>query len=282
MAAMPLAIFYKPVDAVVASEFSNARIQRRLRFNLIFTNPLNVSLKEQRFWCYLPASVTPAQHLRDIQVSTLYQVENDVLGHHILKLSFESFPALAQKIVMVTADIELIPDAAPQVLHNTDKWLAAERFIESNDSRIQALAYELQRSTIKETAFAIYTWVKTQLNYAGYLAEELGALHALLYKRGDCTEYASLVVALARASKIPARMIGGYVTNHDLILKVYDYHNWAELYFDGAWQVVDAQKEHWLPSIDQYITFRVYRDVSFNSVGLAHRYRVQGDLQVAF
>lgn len=257
-------------------------VRRRLRFTLTFRNPLDRPLKDQRFWCYLSASATPTQRLRDVQVSTPHRLQDDALGHSILELSFDRFPPLAQKIVTVTVEVDLNAMAQPQALADPGAWLQAERFIESNDPRILALASELRREATMDTAHTIYEWVKGNMRYAGFLAEDLGALHALLHRRGDCTEYADLVVALARANKIPARMVGGYVTDRDLAPRPQDYHNWAEIYLEGAWRVVDAQKGNWLEPVNQYVPFRIYRDVLINSVELAHRYRLQGDLQVTF
>lgn len=268
--------------APAVTQAADTVVRRRLRFTLTFSNPLNSALEHQRFWCYLPASTTPTQRLRGVQVSTAYQLHDDALGHRILELSFDHLPALAQKIVTVTAEVELDAKAQPQALSDTSAWLAAERFIESDDPRIRTLATELRRATAMDTTRAIYEWVQGNIRYAGYLAEDLGALQTLLVRSGDCTEYADLVVALARANQIPARMIGGYVADHDLVPRPQDYHNWAEVYLEGAWRVVDAQKGNWLEPIRQYVTFRIHRDTVINQVGLAHRYRIQGDLQVAF
>ncbi|MFC5473796.1 transglutaminase-like domain-containing protein [Paraherbaspirillum soli] len=117
-------------------------------------------------------------------------------------------------------------------------------------------------------------------HYAGYIADDLWALWALLQRSGDCTEYAYLAVALARANGIPARMVGGYVTDRNIAPRAEEYHNWAELYVDGAWRLLDAQKENWLAPVQQYIAFRFYRDSVINPVGLAHRFNVSGEMQV--
>ena len=170
----------------------------------------------------------------------------------------------------------------PQLLGDSSTWLAAERFIESDDLRIRALASELHRSMKMDTARTIYEWVQSNMTYTGYLAEDLGALQALLHRRGDCTEYADLVVALARANGIPARMIGGYVVDRDLAPRPQDYHNWAEVYLEGAWRLVDAQKGNWLEPVNQYVAYRVYRDAPLNLIGLAHRYRLQWNFKVTF
>jgi hypothetical protein len=134
-------------------------VRRRLRFNLTFSNPLNHSLGMQQFWCYLPASAEPPQRLRSVQVSIPHQVRDDVLGHRILALSFDTFPALAQKLVMVTAEVEMGLVVQPSQLTDANVWLGAERYIESDDARICALAAELQRPTPTDTARAIYEWV---------------------------------------------------------------------------------------------------------------------------
>jgi transglutaminase-like putative cysteine protease len=256
--------------------------QRRLRFTIAFANPLAQPLEQQGFACYLPAQLAPGQVVRDIQASMPHRVSSDGLGHRILELDFERFPALGRKIVSVSATVELGAQDRKEALAAPSEWLRPERFIESGAAEIRGLAAALRRPDEFEGARAIYDWVKGNLAYAGYLAQDFGALHALNSRRGDCTEYADLVVALARANGIPGRMVGGYVLDRDSAPRPQDYHNWAELYLDGAWRLVDAQKENWLAPHEQYIAFRIYRDLASNAVGSAHRYQVRGQLQVAF
>jgi transglutaminase-like putative cysteine protease len=266
----------------VISQASEPLIRRRLRFTFVFSNPLSRALERQIFWCYLPVQTTAVQRLCDVQTSAPHRLLDDAQGHTIFELSFDHFPALAQKIVTVTSEVELAAQSRLQDLAQTRPWLGAERFIESDEPRLRALASTLRRSNQRDTVHAIYEWVQLNLIYAGYIPEDLGALQAFLQRRGDCTEYADLVVALARANGIPARMIGGYVTDHDLAPRPQDYHNWAEVYLEGAWRLVDAQKGNWWEPINQYVAFRIYRDAAINPIGSAHRYRLQGDLQVTF
>jgi transglutaminase-like putative cysteine protease len=255
--------------------------QRQLRFTFGFSNSSGRHLRQIYFWCYLPAVMDGTQILSDIHVSRPFRLLEDAVGHRILELMFDDFEPYAQKVIAVTTEIECLAATKPRGRFLPDPWLGAERFIESNALPIRMLALELRAQAPLETTRAIYDWVRSNLMYTGYVAEDLGAAYALHHRRGDCTEYADLVVALTRANGIPARMIGGYVIDRDAAPKAQDYHNWAEVYVDGSWHVVDAQKENWFGFKDQYIAFRIYREVENNPIGTAHRFRVQGDIQVS-
>ncbi len=59
-------------------------------------------------------------------------------------------------------------------------------------------------------------------------------------RSGDCTEYAVLVTALARALGLPARVVVGTVI-HELEGDIGAYgHAWAEVWRAGQWHIVDA------------------------------------------
>jgi transglutaminase-like putative cysteine protease len=256
-------------------------VQRQLRFTMSLSNPLGEELRDQAVWVYVPAGDTPTQRLSRLQVSMPHQVLSDPLGHRIVMVQLASLPPLSTRVVTIVADVEMRSEPEPGRAPGSQlSWLDAERYIESSDPGIRALAAELRRGSDRDTARAIYDWVRTNLRYAGYVADDLGALHALKHRSGDCTEYAYLVVALARASGISARMVGGYVADRNMAPRSEEYHNWAELFIDGAWRLVDAQKEAWLAPAAQYVAFRYYVDRDLNPVGLAHRFRVQGRMQI--
>jgi hypothetical protein len=76
--------------------------------------------------------------------------------------------------------------------------------------------------------------------------------------------------------------MGVFVTDHDAAPKAAEYRNWAEFHLDGAWRMVDCQKQRWLSHPEDYIAFRIDRDANLNPVGRAHRYRVDGEMSVNF
>jgi len=255
-------------------------VRRQLRWSFELVNPLSRDLADQAVWLYVPAAETPVQTLDAVRLSVPWTLTRDALGHAIVEVRVPHLPALGRRVVSVTADLTMqdLPRETP--LADPGPWLRGERFIEVEDPAVQALAALLRRPAPADTVRAIYDWVRGQLAYAGYVPEDRGAADALARRRGDCTEYAYLVTALARASGIPARMVGGHDTDRNAVLRAADYHNWAEVYFDGRWNLVDAQKERWLQPAGQYVAFRIYRDTVLNPVGLAHRYAVRGEMDV--
>jgi transglutaminase-like putative cysteine protease len=267
---------------VPSSRTEGNRIQRQLRLIMTLTNPKPYELVDQYVWLYMPAAETPAQKLESIEVSVPYERQTDPLGHSIIKFAFPRLAPLSAKVVSFIANVSMgtAPKMAP--LENPQPWLKSERYIESADSGIQSLAAKLKHPEPRDTARAIYDWVRQHLHYMGYLADDRGAAYALDQRQGDCTEYAYLAVALARANGIPARMVGGYVVDKNAILRATDYHNWTEVYFDGTWRLLDAQKGQWLSPAEDYVAFRFYRDEDINPIGLAHRYSQSGDLEIRF
>lgn len=266
-----LALLSLPVRA------APGRVVRHLRSTISFVNATDEAKREQQFYCYLPAELGARQKLNSIAVSMPHRLLRDGDGHSILHLDLPPVPPLGRRVVALSVQLEL-EDRTDQA--SGVDWLAGERTIETGDSELRITAQHLRRDTAEATARAIYDHVRSHLRYAGYIAEDLGAAYAQRERRGDCTEYASLVVALARINHIPARMVGGYVSDRDFVTRPTDYHNWAELLLADGWVIVDAQKEHWLPSRQDYIVYRLYRERSDNVMGTANRYRLDGDLRV--
>ena len=64
------------------------------------------------------------------------------------------------------------------------------------------------------------------------------AAEILAAGQGDCTEYAQLFVALARAVDIPAREVSGWVYLGDKAQR-FGGHAWAEVVIDGRWISAD-------------------------------------------
>ncbi|MCJ7547638.1 MAG: transglutaminase-like domain-containing protein [Deltaproteobacteria bacterium] len=252
--------------AITAAISSHAAI-RPIHYSFTITNTGSTVAKEVHFWTYAPIGQS------SLQISAPYQLITDDLGNQILHFTFNNIPPYAARIISIEAGI----NPAGRDNQDTKRYLIAEPFCEADDPAIRALAKELRGSTARQTVENIYKWVSANVRYAGYLKNPRGALYALKHKEGDCTEYMYLFVALCRADKIPARGIGGYLANGNPVLKPDAYHNWAECYIDGAWQLIDPQKKVFMPEPARYIALHIIGDAPKNPIAGPYKFAYKGE-----
>ena len=277
---------------VTATTSNTTTTHRRLRFDIQLHNPGGTPLPPQPLWFCAPLSRTGTQALVSLDSSWPFERHDEWGGHTLLRWMTPALPPHGLRALTLDAVVGLSRPPRAEALE-PGAWLQPERFMESGDPAIAALALTLRRDSPRATVVAVYDWVRSQLEYAGYVADDLGAAQALRERRGDCTEYAYLVVALCRALGLPARAVGGFVVSHDAAPRSTEYHNWAEVHLEGAWRLVDAQKEalfERLASVDQagqgsdqasdHIAFRLIGDRPLGPLGQAHRFVTHGPAQV--
>jgi transglutaminase-like putative cysteine protease len=110
-----------------------------------------------------------------------------------------------------------------------------ELHIESNNVQIVELAQQLSkgRQTACEQVRAFYDHIGNHLVYS-YNGASWGAQAALGEMGADCTEYASLMIALSRASGLPARYVEGLrVLGEESEGDARTEHAWLEVYLPG-------------------------------------------------
>jgi len=259
-------IFFICLVAIGAAMTLHAAI-RFIHYSFTITNTGNTVAKEVQFWTYAPIGQS------SLQASVPYQLITDDLGNQILHFTFNNIPPYAAEIITIEAGIE----SNAQTNQDTRPFLQAEPFCEADDPAIRALAKELQGPTARQTIENIYRWVSTNVRYSGYLKNPRGALYALQHKKGDCTEYMYLFVALCRANKIPARGIGGYLASSSPVLKPDAYHNWAESYIDGAWRIIDPQRKVFIGNQALYLPLHVIGDAPKNPIFGPYKFAYKGD-----
>jgi hypothetical protein len=255
--------------------------QRQLRFTMQISNPANHALEQQAIWMYAPMRKTGTQELLDVRVSVPHEIVFDALGQSVIMVPLPHVAPLSTRVVSVSARLALRNEPLDEQFANASAWLGEQRYVEINNGAIQAVADELRRESPLATAKAIYDWVRLNISYDRYRAEDVGALEALRSRRGDCTEYAYLCAALARVNGIRARVIGGYVTSVDTAPRAADYHNWAQFHLLGAWRTVDAQRQRWWDDSDYVAFHAVVDDDSLNALGTAHRFKAPAPLRIS-
>lgn len=95
-----------------------------------------------------------------------------------------------------------------------------------------------------ERIAAICDWVSQSFSYTpGASNANTDAAESFITRQGICRDYAHMVIALARASTIPARYVACYAPG----VSPQDFHAVAQVFLadpanpdEGAWQLVDA------------------------------------------
>ncbi len=246
----PAAVFHKEETTVYP-------VSRQIQYRLSIENPTGVVVTDAVLKAHAPVKKTPSQLCTLIESSHEFVLSADDLHNQVLEFPLGVVAPYDTRIITVTAHMALARTANPSRLPEPSAFLSAQKYLESDNDRIQRKAAGFVADSRAGTAKRIYDWVSGSLRYDGYDGKERGALYALDQRKGDCTEFMYLFSALCRADGIPARCMAGYVIQNNALLKPAGYHNWAEVYLDGTWQTADPANKVFLKSINFYVTFRI-------------------------
>lgn len=116
-----------------------------------------------------------------------------------------------------------------------------------------------------EKAVAIYNYVRDNLDYQYYYNTRKGATKTLKTKSGNCCDHANLVVALCRASGIPARYSNSKYCVFGSGLR--SGHVWAQIYVGDTWYSADAtSSRNTLGHIENWDTKTNKKDYNFRNL----------------
>ncbi|MFX0063965.1 MAG: transglutaminase family protein [Candidatus Hermodarchaeota archaeon] len=115
-----------------------------------------------------------------------------------------------------------------------EPFLKPEKGIESDYPKIIEFANQIQAMNTSDFVLKAVKEIQKQLKYE-IQKGEFGAKWAIETGRGDCTEFAALLVALCRAKNIPARTIAGFASNGTK----WERHAAVEVFLGGQWIPID-------------------------------------------
>ncbi len=159
-----------------------------------------------------------------------------------LNSSEQSFHVFESKnIVSVCANCNDIPQLNPAP---SQAYIAPNSWVQSNHPEIRRLALSAvsKRATVRTKMLALVKLTQKKMNgpigYVGY-STALDALHS---GSGDCSEFALLLTAFARAHEIPARVVFGMAYSSRFTGKkdVFSPHAWVQVWDQGRWVSYDA------------------------------------------
>ena len=136
------------------------------------------------------------------------------------------------------------------------KYLTPERLVPVNEN-FRQIAEEVVKGKTGDLVRtrALYDHVIDRMRYMKY-GDGWGkgdAVYACDARSGNCTDFHSYFIALARSVGIPARFaIGAAIPSERNEGGVDGYHCWAEFFADGNWWPVDISEGNKYPSLATY------------------------------
>jgi transglutaminase-like putative cysteine protease len=190
-----------------------------------------------------------------------FDVEYDVLRHERVALH-PAAHVLATSLTSTERQEDLQPDALVPVT-----GLPADLAVKVTEGKTQPL----------DKARAIYDYVFTTMKYdkTGTGWGHGDVLYACDAKKGNCTDFHSLFIAMARSQGIPARFEIGFPLPPDKHSgEIAGYHCWSDFYIDGkGWIPVDISEAWKHPDKRDYffgshdvdrVQFSMGRDLRLN------------------
>ena len=139
---------------------------------------------------------------------------------------------------------------------NFEKYLEAEKLVPINDDFRGIAEKELEgKKGSLVRARALYDHVIDRMRYMKYGSGwgKGDAVYACDARTGNCTDFHSYFIALARSAGIPARFaVGAGVPSARDEGGIDGYHCWAEFYAEGKWWPVDISEGDKYSSLATY------------------------------
>ena len=149
---------------------------------------------------------------------------------------FEATYTATARIDRPDPDFETLTADPPRALTGeATSFLMPSRYCPSDEFEA-FVADQFEGLTGGALIMAMRDWIADHFTYApGVSTSATTARDTFVQRRGVCRDYAHVMVALARAAGIPARVASGYAPRVDPP----DFHMVAEVWLEDAWHLVD-------------------------------------------
>jgi len=185
----------------------------------------------------------------------------------------------SEKLVKITYQVKRKEKGAYKEENvNLNKYLSGNILMPVGNERFKEIVAEATEGKENDSkliqARAIYDYIIDNMRYAKNEKYGTGdAVYACDSKTGNCTEFHSLFISLARTADIPARFaIGAGIPSDRNDGGIDGYHCWAEFYAEDKWWPVDISEGNKYTALATYyfgrhpanrIEFTKGRDLQF-------------------
>jgi transglutaminase-like putative cysteine protease len=203
-----------------------------------FAHPTDVLLHLEA--AMIPEQVVSSAHIAISPVEHFARVPGqDLIGDRIWlrldgRLSVDYTATVAPQRLI--ADWAQLPAVPPHLLPGeTVQYMLPSRYCPSDKFETLVEA-EFGGTCGGARIAAIRDWIAGAVTYcSGASTAATDAMDTYVTREGVCRDFAHVLVALARASTIPARFVSVYAPD----VEPQDFHAVAEVFLDGAWHLVD-------------------------------------------
>lgn len=260
---------------VIASPLLRAEIPvAETRFHFIYqvrVNSIPAGAREIKVWVPLAQSDAYQKILNfEVLAPAGYEIHEDPeYGNKILFLKLqnpqtESLTFDIRYYVEVHGEkrsfqdlVRKSPDTAPLSPSPRSPLFLASQSLLVIDDRIQEMAAKVTegKQSDLEKAKAIYDYVIQTMVYdkSGRGWGRGSTVYACEVRKGNCTDFHSLFIAMARASGIPSRFKIGAQIPADQPEGILGYHCWAEFYLpEAGWIPIDASEAWKHPELKDF------------------------------
>ncbi|MBV7257757.1 transglutaminase family protein [Pacificimonas sp. WHA3] len=149
-----------------------------------------------------------------------------------------------------------------QLPGDTVKYLMGSRYCPANAFQ-SFVSAEFGTLSGGARIMAMRDWIEDSFTYTpGASNADTTARDTFVQRQGICRDYAHVLITMARASAIPARMASVYAIG----VEPQDFHAVAEVYLGGSWQLVDPTGMAPVDGIARIGVGRDAADISFMTV----------------
>ena len=209
-----------------------------------------------RMWIPLPSSdIFQTVDIKSIKAPGKQEILRErEHGNKVLMLSLN--PADSGETIEMVFSVKRLEKGVYQEDIDPEQYLQAESFV-PNDAKFKSIAEEVVKGKTGDLvrARALYDYVIESMRYAKFGSGwgKGDAVFACDAQRGNCTDFHSYFIALARSVGIPSRFaIGASIPSERDAGGVDGYHCWAEFYTDGRWWPVDISEGDKCSSLSTY------------------------------
>lgn len=170
-------------------------------------------------------------------------------------IHFESDPAQLSEINPLAVPGDVLPYLYPS------RYCPSDRLLTLANREFGQLPLGYRR------AEAICRWVQREVTFQSNTSNSTtSALDTLVDRVGVCRDFAHLMIALCRASNLPARMASGMDYGADPALGPPDFHAYVEVFLGERWYMFDPSGTAIPMGFVRFATGRDAADIAFATI----------------